>query len=446
MSRVRPPLDGRATGPLIRSLGRYGLATAAPAAVSAAQFVMQMALLKAFDAASFGLFAFMLTLIQFGYGVSNALISTPYTVSANQKSVAGDDGSVFFSANLVFAVAWGLVCAGSAVALDQPSTAPVFGLMGLLSMVRWFGRAHLYALHRPAGAAAADLVYSASLLVLLGLAWFTDFSAIAAGLALCGALGCGLAAIGFDFLRRQLLAVSPRALLPYRHVWREQARWTIVGVATTEATANAHSYLVTLFAGPAALAPIAAASLFIKPVAMVVNSLTQLERPVMAREIGAGRYAEALETNRLFRLVVSATWAATVAAALAVICLEPGLVLKSTYDPATILVAFAFWAVIGFMQAWSMAGSILLQGAGLFRPLALASARSAGVSLAAAVAFLAVLGPIYSLAGIVLGQAVMSLGIIRIEAEWRRQHIGRTARRPPEERAGLGASQQACET
>ena len=47
---------------------------------------------------------------------------------------------------------------------------------------------------------------------------------------------------------------------------------------TTEATANAHVYIVTLIYGPLGFAPIAATALFIRPVGVAMNTLTDYER------------------------------------------------------------------------------------------------------------------------------------------------------------------------
>ena len=380
---------------------------------------MQIALLRTLATSEFGVFSFMLTLVQFGYSVSNALIATPYTVLANQHDGQEAEGRVFFAVNALFALAWGGFCAGGAIVLGQDHAAPVFGLLGTLSMIRWFGRAHLYALHKPTQAATSDLLYAMTLLVFLGLAWFTHLSMVKAALVFCAALIVGLCVLGRDYWGYQYRGLIHGRLGRYAKVWREQSRWTLLGVVTSEATANAHSYLVTFFAGPAAFAPLAAASLFLKPVPMVVTSLTQLERPVMARALSSGNLAAALHANRLFRISVLVVWAATVMVGSCVLTWDPKLLLKTSYGISTVEIAFLFWAAIAFLQSWSTSDSVLLQAAGRFQVLAQVGVAAALVSILGVTVMLLSIGPVYSLAGILLGQAVVSTGIIRLCHTWK---------------------------
>ena len=51
---------------------------------------------------------------------------------------------------------------------------------------------------------------------------------------------------------------------------------------TVEVTTNIHQYLIVLLQGAAALAPVAAAGLFLRPMTLVQTSLAQIERPRLA--------------------------------------------------------------------------------------------------------------------------------------------------------------------
>ena len=125
----------------------------APVAVSVAHFLLQMVLLRVVDKAVFGLLALVLGFIQFGFGLSNALVSTPYTLDVNHQPADHPSKLVYFKVNALFSIFWGACCAALAVGFGHAVEAWMFGAFGLLAMVRWFGRAHLYALHRPTRAA-----------------------------------------------------------------------------------------------------------------------------------------------------------------------------------------------------------------------------------------------------------------------------------------------------
>jgi O-antigen/teichoic acid export membrane protein len=406
----------------LASFLRYGLAASAPGVAAAAQFVLQLALLRAVDAAAFGQFAFALGLVQFGFGLSNALIATPYTVIVNGSAFEPGQAPSFFMMNLLFATAWAAICGGTIAVLGAPHEAWLFGLFAFLAMIRWFGRAHLYALHRPIQAAGSDLVYSLVLVIALGAAWLVGLS-LATGVAtLVFATIGGMAALGSGFITRQFLEAWAGKPSHYGPVWQEQSRWTLLGVVSSEATANAHAYAVTLVAGPAAFAPIAAATLFVKPVALAITSLTQLERPTMARYFSAGDFAAAFRSVRRFRGAALLAWSATVAIGLVVVARYPQFVFKASYDAEALSIALGLWALISLLQCWSMPSSVLLQAASWFQPLARWGVICAILAIVAVLALVLLVAPIYSLLGIVLGQIATSISIAVLEARLKRNH------------------------
>ncbi|HEX7872155.1 MAG TPA: polysaccharide biosynthesis protein, partial [Sphingobium sp.] len=67
--------------------GRFGLASLSSAIVSVSHLAVQLFSIHHLGTAAIGTLAFLLVIIQFGYSLSNALVSTPYTIAVNQ----GDD-------------------------------------------------------------------------------------------------------------------------------------------------------------------------------------------------------------------------------------------------------------------------------------------------------------------------------------------------------------------
>jgi Flp pilus assembly protein TadB len=63
--------------------------------------------------------------------------------------------------------------------------------------------------------------------------------------------------------------------------------------------------------------------------------------------------------------------------------------------------------------------SVLLQAAGAFRELASASMISSGISIVAVVVFLLAFGPLWSIAGILIGEAVFAAWTWRQAAQYR---------------------------
>jgi O-antigen/teichoic acid export membrane protein len=201
--------------------------------------------------------------------------------------------------------------------------------------------------------------------------------------------------------------VRSSGLSDYRAIWRDQSRWTLTGVISTELTANAHSWLVGLIAGPAALAPIAAAALLFRPVMLVATSLTQLERPILTRALVAGNETLAQSHVRLFRSVLAVALLVTIAGGAVILLVQPHLLIPDTYALADARLAFVLIGSSVALSVLRTPDSVVLQAMGQFRSLALASVTSGVVALAVAVVALFSLAPVFSIIGPVAGQVVL---------------------------------------
>lgn len=428
------------TGRPLTAIHRYGAAALAPACVSIGHFILQFAVLRTVDAEAFGVLAFVLGFIQFGFGLSNALISTPYTIYINSSGASESGTRGYFLYNLVFAICWGCFCGLGAIWFGAKEGAWIFSLLGFFAMVRWFARSHLFAHHRSSAAAASDLIYTAVLLGALGIAWNVGLSLTAAVMMLLAASLAATVSVGRSFLVLQFLAAPGASLSGYKSVWLTQSRWTLLGVVSSETTSNAHSYAVAFVAGPAAFAPIAAATLLVKPIAMVLTSLTQLERPVLARDINAQDMPRAVRSVRAFRLAVILVWLGTIAAGAALMLWRPDLLFRRSYDDSTATIAFAWWAIISLLQCLATPGSVLLQAAQWFTDLAKAGVLSAVVAIVTVVFCVLLLRPVDTLFGIALGQAILTWRTNRLEASWRSsfvKHIAERVGRAPQPEGAL---------
>lgn len=414
-----PPLTGRVQR-LGSLFGRFGLASLSSAIVSVSHLLVQLFSIHHLGTAAIGTLAFLLVIIQFGYSLSNALVSTPYTIAVNQGEEAeGKNFDFFFPVNLMLAASQGLICAAIAWATASPMAALLFGLAGTLSLIRWFGRSNAYAHHAPARAARSDLAYAGTILAGLLIAMQTGADMPAIGGMLVAASLMGLLPFGLAYLRRHFAMGPGRALGAYRPVWKEQSAWTLVGVLSTEATSNSHSYIVTLLAGPTAFAPIAVGMLFFRPVNVCITALTQLERPRMTRAVARGDHGAAIKSERVFMAALVMLWLGTCAVAAIALYAFPGLILKPTLDHRLVMIAVGLCALLSLVQCVQTPMSVMTQARKAFRPLAAQSMRSCGVGLVAVTLLVWGAAPVFSIGGVVLSQLVMMLGIWQLDRKWR---------------------------
>jgi hypothetical protein len=406
-------------------LFRYGQAGVGPVASAGAQFLLALLLLRLLDAHAFGSFSFLLVASQFSWGLWSALFCAPLPILLVQQDADGGDRLVraMLGTSLIgsfFAAA--VFLAGSlALGLDLPA-ALLFAAYGGIALLRWFARAHAYATQNPLRTMWSDLAYSVTVLV-GGAAVYLSASGsleFAYGALLVGAV-IGLAPFGGRYLQMQFSRPRLADLRNYGMIWRKHSGWSLLGVITTEATANSHAYLVTVLAGPAAFAAIAASALLIRPIGVAMNALNEFERAQMARQIGAGRIDDAIASVRSFRLVLMAAWIVTAGASAILLIQAPRLLFPDAYPLDFLVVAAMLWLAVAGMRLIRAPESALLQAAGAFRPLAFASVWSSGVSLAAVLALLLTVGPLWSILGILLGELLFA-AITYIQAHrWRRR-------------------------
>lgn len=404
---------------------RYGMATIGPVSSAATQFALSLVMLRLLPPAAFGSFTFLLVASQLSWGIWSALLCAPLPVllahgTDDERRVAED---TLLSANLIGAGLSLALFVGIATALDmRPAAALCYGAYGAVALLRWFGRAYCYAQGHPARTALSDLLYSATVMGVLGgiLLLMKGDPEIACYTALLVGALAGLLPFGTTILSRQLRAVSWGAMRRYVSIWRGHARWALLGVITTEATANAHVYLITLLQGPAAFAPIAASALLMRPVNVAQNALSDFERPQMATLIAGRRHRDIRRSLTAFLLALGAIWLGTVAMATLVFAVNPRLLFPPVYDTHFLVIAAGLWSAVAALRLVQMPESVLLQAAGAFRPLAMASLWSSIGSVVAVLVLILLAGPLWSIAGIVAGAAIYWHWTHRFATRWMR--------------------------
>jgi len=408
----------------MRQLISYGIAFLGPAATAGSQFLLSLVLLRVMSPDLFGHFSFLLVLSLFSLGIWSALFSAALPVIVADHDAARREPrlATLFAANLLSmvvvvplfaAIAWGL-----GLPLD---TGLPFSLFAALSLLRLFARAHAYAVGQPLRVMASDLCYGLVTIAGLPLLLFADVQPgpTAATILAVSAL-LAVLMFGGGYLRRQFARFPEGLVQRYLEIWRTHSGWSLIGVLTTEATSNAHAYVVTLFAGPAAFAVLAASSLLTRPVNVVLIALSDFERARMARQIAARDGAALSRSLGHFRLAIGAVWLGTALVLAGVLLFVPRLVFPPEYALSTLALGSALWMTVALVRGLRAPESAMMQGAGEFRPLASASVASALVSLASVAGLLAVAPPIWSIAGVLIGDVTFAVCLWLKAWAWRK--------------------------
>lgn len=399
----------------MHKLIRYAIAAIGPIGSAGAQFLLSVAMLRLLPTHDFGTLSFLLVASVFSWGVWAALLCAPLPVilfqSTPEDRVAGEDAilAVNLYGSLAAVILFGII--GWATRLP-PGLALLFGAYSGVALIRWFARAYAYAYGRQFRVVASDLIYSGTLIAGIAVMTFDKSSSLLAVYAiLLISAAAGILPFGWKYCARQA-TLAPRHIAGYAKIWRSQASWSLLGVVTTEATGNAHAYLVTLMMGPAAFAPIAASALVTRPISVASNALADFERPRMSREIGEGRIAEVWQSIRIFRIVLLAVWLAGAGAVVALYLFAPTLIFPKHYDLHTLVMGTAMWTFVAWLRVIRIPEGSVMHASGAFKPLAYASLWSSAVTVAIVTVMIHYAGALWSIVGIIVGQSIFSFWTI----------------------------------
>ncbi|MEN3748076.1 hypothetical protein TPR58_12945 [Sphingomonas sp. HF-S3] len=403
-------------------LGRYGFALTGPVGAAGAQFLLSLVLLRILDPDSFGRFALLLVIAQFSWGIWSALFCAPLPRLLSEAGSSVREAAVpgILLANLAGVVLALPTFSVMAYLVNEPlGAALAYAVFVSVSLLRWFARALAYAHGEQGKVVMSDLLYA--LILIGGTAWLAvapDALEVQAYALLAMSVIVALAPFGMSYLPQRSAGSMFSRLKAYGLIWNDYTRWSLMGVGASELTANAHTYLVAFLIGPAAYAPIAATALLIRPVSVATNALIELERARMARLSGPDRRVKTVAMLRFFRLIIVLIVVTTAALSAALLCYDPRLLYPAAYAPSLLALGTALWIATIAVRVLPFPESALLQSLGAFRPLAMTGIWSALLSCVAVAAILAVAPPIWSIAGVFLGQALGAVLIWREARRW----------------------------
>ncbi len=322
-------------------------------------------------------------------------------------------------ASLVVALIASVVVAGMMLSTSpDPVTLFLFALYGASYTLRSFGRSYANVHGRIEQVALSDIAYAVPLVAGLGaLAIGGVLTMQAAALVLVAATLAGFIPFGLGFAVDLSRAALAPTLSAYRPMWQDVTRWSLLGVVLTELASNCHAYLVTFIAGPGAFGLLALGALFMRPAALVLGALPDIDQPVMTRRIAAGDFKGAFRVVNEFRTAAGAVLAGTILLAAVLVTWFPH-VLKH-YALHDVVVILMIWVAITALRAVRTPEAVFIMATGGYPKLARISGISSVAALVVTLVLLVTVGPIVSLGGVLAGEVVMVAMLFPLTNSWR---------------------------
>jgi hypothetical protein len=262
-------------------------------------------------------------------------------------------------------------------------------------------------LHRqPLKVIQSDLLQTATVLLPLGLMLLSQ-SITLWNIALLLLVAGVIANLPLVSLVRHWLAATPD-WQQVRSGIQQQGKPALFGVITVEFTANFHSYLVMLTSGSQAFAAIAAATLYFRPQAVILQSLQQSEKTQLVRAWCSKQTQHIRQILRTMQYFALAAFLLNGGGLLLVYYLNPQWLWPDSATQHDLLLALTLWSSIALLRGLRLGSSTLLQAADQFRSLAQATYVSAAITVPAVWLCWWLGGAVFSLVGVLLGEIVLA--------------------------------------
>ncbi|WP_434931611.1 hypothetical protein ACRWQM_06365 [Shewanella sp. HL-SH5] len=399
--------------PFKRALAAIG----GSAGLALTSLVMALCLIQKGSVEEYGLFAFLLVTQALANGISNAILGSPSLIALSENTPqAAQKVRSFMLVNLFLSCIFAALQAAIVLSfVDSIGIALVYAASAFITTLRWFGRAYCNNSHQHSKVVKSDALYSlVSLTAAVTIFFAGNVSLFSFGLVTAAAAVLALPALGFDYLKLQFVSAFNAGLYGFVQGFQQQGKHALLGVLTTEGTLNSHSYLVTLLLGPAAFAPIAAAALLFRPVIVVLNSLTQIERPRLRSMLAVHRFEDAKKSLSRFRLINIAFWLLNCIVALVVLLFFINIYWKDALSQPALIWAAIFISLIRLSRSVSSPFNVFLQAADKFKDLSLVSVKSSLLAVPLVYVSLLVFTPSFSLLGILLGELFALCLLLRL--------------------------------
>jgi len=283
--------------------------------LSVFSLALNFALIRLWPPALFGTFVFIIALGLLFYSLESSLFTTQLAVLRPSARAAGQEQNLLVTLWTANGMLTGVLAITTAVgtalfAPGPPLQLPLAAALFVISVLtREYIRSLLFSEFRPGIALATDLGYVAlavpALTLLIGRG-----NVQINGVLLCLA-GANIAAVLPIIVSRSsffCVRWDADSRARYAAIWRDQARWAVVGAVMHEVMDRAHVFVVASFFGAAAAGILQAGEVLFRPLRLLLQAWERLAKPLFARLAAACDIASA-------RLITLASLAAFLAGA-----------------------------------------------------------------------------------------------------------------------------------
>jgi len=397
------------------SAARYLKSIGGNASVSAASLANAAAVFSIYNMADFGFYSLVLIFSTLVFSVINALFVASMQDYVTNAELLDVDLAAFVMSNLAIVCVMALLFGGyTEFAFDQWSLTVAVTVFLLVSGLRWLVKSYRQMLADVNGYALSDALLAIGLFLTAAAAFILKFELVVFFWLMSLVQIFSMFALKTSVLFKTLALFRFDMLVKIKEGYVQRGRDALIGSFTLELSQNSHSYLISIFAGPQAFAPIALANLMFRPFAVVMAGLVQSERPLLSTLLSEKQFAQAKACCRkLRRIVLICLLVNIVLLALALYCFDD-VIAEKVGDFEAFVMILGVMVLICSLRAFRFPIALQFQSLGAYGVLKWAVIASGVASFLSVSGFIALGYFQASIIGLLLGEAVMFVYLNRL--------------------------------
>lgn len=380
--------------------------------LSVFSFALNLILIRFCGPELFGVFSIIIAICMFGLSAQSALVGSLLVVLRPQAANAEDDSKLvktLWTANcaLIAAAVVSTLIAVPLLLSGKDMLMPVAASLYVGStLLREYVRVFLFSELRIHTVLATDGIFIGVAVSGLWMLWIFDQRLEIAQVCIVMALANVIASLPQLIADKAAFALGwDRATRSrYRRIWRDHARWTLLGAGASEIHSRIHVFIVGACFGSAAVGILQAGAMLLRPLDLTLQAWVRIAQPMFARLAAAGdlkmahtrAHLSALGAAVATGLFGSILW-------LAWPQIEASL-LRGAYSNIGLVVAL--WGIATFIHLLAGIYSTVLASQARYHELSLASIAAALIALILLVPLIALGSYEWSIAAIAAGSFV----------------------------------------
>lgn len=360
-----------------KSLYQYLYIFTGQASVSTFHFVLGLWLVRELSTSDFGIYAIILILAYFLMAVGNALTAIPMSVNlprTNSSEESNQTIRLLDSINYLYCIS---TIVFVTLIIGFYFTTIEGGLAAGIYAASLINRNHsnskAYSKFNPNGVFISNLKYSIFSLIIYSLWYYykvegwDSFISPIISMSIGNILAQEKKSL-VSFKYNKYFSFTDISILSYKDTWKNSSQWSIISVILSEFVGSFHNYLSIITVGSHGFAPYAAAMIFYKPLNIVIATLSNLERPKIAKLVHSNSYKTINNLRIRVMLSLFVVWIFS----LIIILFNWSYIynfifLPQNYNESIIFSAMIVWSIVYLVRALRMFIIIELQSFKLFK-------------------------------------------------------------------------------